>query len=172
MRRRRAGVSVEVPEAAAVAAEADSPKIAVAPGRKKRAPAKEPPLGNSVLEAGYVYAEDDDEVLMVGFADRQVDTEHYLLLEGSKEIDPGDEDGMEGVYLEIDDQIRSIYGGIRSIELEEDVLTLHLEPHAAKQLRTGPTFVVRFEASPAERADMVKGLTALFASTPEIFSRS
>jgi hypothetical protein len=88
-----------------------------------------------VLEAKYVYADDDGDVLTIGFADDQFEPRQYILLQ--KALDPDSQDArlaMNALHIEVEDQARSGYGGIASVRYAKEELVIALTDVARKFL--------------------------------------
>ncbi|HEX4965402.1 MAG TPA: Imm10 family immunity protein [Thermoanaerobaculia bacterium] len=119
-----------------------------------------------IREAGFVYWGEDEGVIMVGFADQQYRTEQYVLLQRSTDF--SDEDrafGEDNVHITIDDQSRSQYGGIRSIEIAPGLARIRLEKDSARFLNTDKEIVIRFSVSEPDLAALVSCLRALLSGT-------
>lgn len=67
----------------------------------------------TTLHAGYVYTRDGEDVIVVRFADSDVETHHYVLLQRRKSVVAEEVKlGHDRVHISIDDQARSCFGGI------------------------------------------------------------
>ena len=122
------------------------------------------------VEAGYVYAGDDDDVAMVGFADHQYDTKSYVLLQRDK--NPSAEDRAAGehkVHITVDDQSRAAYGAILGATLGNDTMTLVVDERHAAQLRTDQEIVIRFPSASLAPAELAAKLRELFEQEPGVF---
>jgi Immunity protein 10 len=121
------------------------------------------------VEAGYVYAGDDDDVAMVGFADDQYDTKAYVLLQ--RDRNPSEEDRKAGehkVHITVDDQARAAYGAIISATLHRNWLTLMLDKRQTTKLGTAEEIIIRFPAGVLEQGELVARLRDLFAEEPDV----
>ena len=122
----------------------------------------------TVLNAEYIYSSDDDGVLLVGFADRQLEPTHYVLLQRQKRASANDVAlGQDRVHITVDDQGRSMYGGIRAVDLQSKTLKIELEREAARQLGTEQEILVRFATTDAERAKLAPRLRDLFSDAAD-----
>jgi Immunity protein 10 len=122
----------------------------------------------TVLDAGYVYSSDDGEVVMAGFADQQYGTKRYVLLQRGKTVSAQERAlGQDQVHMTVDDQDRSTYGGIRTAELERDIVKINLDQRCAQQLGTEEEIVIRFAATDAQRAELLARMKDLFAQKPD-----
>ena len=120
----------------------------------------------TIREAGYVYCGEEDGAVIVGFADKQFGTEQYVLLQRLKAASDEERDSGDGeVHITIDDQSRSKYGGIRTVEVAPGVVRIHLEQESARLLDTDDEIVIRFLASESEHDAMVDCLKDLVSGT-------
>ena len=119
------------------------------------------------FDAAYIYSSDDGEIVMVGFADRQYDTQRYVLLQRAKNV--SDEEralGQEQVHVTVDDQGRSMYGGIRAVLFDGNAVTIQLEEGCGRQLGTDEEIMIRLAVDDAQRAELLAGMKDLFAHRP------
>lgn len=87
-------------------------------------------MSGYVLRPSAIYAGIEDDIMMVGFADREPDTEEYVILQRGTR-------GTESLYIEVQDQVRSRYGGVEHIRVSSDAVHIELSPEAMKDLRVG-----------------------------------
>jgi hypothetical protein len=88
------------------------------------------------LDAHLVYTQNDGETVMIGFARDPLDPNEYILLQ--RALHPLTENARlqpDGVYIEVNSQRFSGYGGVRSISLSQDLVTISLDAVAADALR-------------------------------------
>ena len=89
------------------------------------------------LKAQVVAIQNDDDMLLVGFADHEYETNDYITLQ--RALNPTAQDkalSQDGIYIEINDQIRSYYGGINCIILSKDSVSLQLSSEAATEVQS------------------------------------
>ena len=123
----------------------------------------------TILDAGYSYSSDEDDVVTVGFADREYDTTKYLLLQRSKNPSAQDRElEHDQVHITINDQSRSTYGGIQDIEITPTVMIINLSDETAQQLRTDREIVVRFPEPHQNYSDVVARLREMFDDNPSL----
>jgi hypothetical protein len=85
------------------------------------------------FHASCISIDDTADCLQIGFADREHNTQDYLLLQRAHEIDEQDKRlGFDGVYIERNDQSFSMYGGIARFELLEDRVRILLDEKGAR----------------------------------------
>ena len=92
-----------------------------------------------------------DDVAMLGFADDEFKTTRYVLLQ--KDLEPSQRDlelAHDTLYIEIDDQRHSRYGGVVKAQLQESRLVLKLDPQAAADMSVDDTIEISFRV-PMER---------------------
>lgn len=97
------------------------------------------------FNAACVSIEEDADLWLVGFADAEFNAERYLLLQ--REKTPQAEDialGLDGYHVEVDDQSKSCYGGIKSFELFPDRAVLEFESDALSIFDGARIMEVRF----------------------------
>jgi hypothetical protein len=101
------------------------------------------------FHAGYVHV--DDLVRRLSFADRNDDAgEHYFIMDRSEDSREEVVADMANVYIERDDQCWGGYGGIQSVTLDRDCLTLKLTPRMATRMGDHGTIRVTFVLKDAE----------------------
>ena len=83
--------------------------------------------------AGFVYAEDDGETSMLGFADHQFDTRESVLL--IRTLQPTDD--SDPFYIEVNDQGSSSHGGILRLVASPCQLLIYITAEAEQQLGIG-----------------------------------
>ena len=117
-----------------------------------------------LFHASCVAIEDEDSVSLVGFADREIGTTHYFILERAHEFDTQDRDlGMDTYYIERDDQSFSCYGGIVSYAQHPDRIRFELDDKASRKLGVGRTLQITFDIDRARSADLAKKLALILA---------
>ena len=124
----------------------------------------------TVLDAGCFYSSDDGEIVMVGFADQQYDTKRFVLLQRGKRISNRERAlGQGDVHVTVDDQSRSMYGGIRLARFLETKLIIKLKKGCGRRLGTDEEIMIRFSADDTQRAELLARMRELFAHRPHTF---
>jgi hypothetical protein len=101
----------------------------------------------------------------VGFADDDTDTTQSLLLTRSfEDTEQYIRLGMAIYHVEINDQGASCYGGISTLVLQPDTLTITFSPKGANDLGFDRA-VIGFEVSPQELKDLKDSLSRVFAGS-------
>lgn len=76
------------------------------------------------------HASEEDGCYTVGFADDEFDHIHFVLLQRASEFDAQDiELGMDGEYIEIDDQANSAYKLVESAIFDRSLFCINLKPN-------------------------------------------
>jgi hypothetical protein len=89
------------------------------------------------FKAEFVYTQNVDELIVVGFADKQFETKEYVLLQRSLFATEQDKQfGFDNVHITFFDQARFRYRGIQLINLNKDSLEIHLKEDMAIELNT------------------------------------
>lgn len=97
------------------------------------------------LVAKYVTNIVENGIAIVGFADDEFKTKHYLLLQ--RQLAPSEQDrrlGHDAIHIERDSPNNSAYGGINELRLEKNRLFIRLEPKTSKHVSEGQEIEVRF----------------------------
>jgi hypothetical protein len=95
------------------------------------------------FHAEFVHA--DPQCRRLSFLDRDDESsEHYLIFDRSEDSPEEPVADMANVYLERDDQQWGGYGGIESVTLTSDRLTLRLTPDMAKTMGQHDTIQISF----------------------------
>ena len=109
---------------------------------------------------------------MVAFAERSAEGGPTLLL--SRALDPSDQDrelGEDGLYVEVCDQSRGRYGGVCSIEVEQDTVRVRFDAEAAKALRVGEYLEIQMGALVVDRRLLVAKLREIAGSDVLVYAR-
>ncbi len=111
------------------------------------------------ISAGFVHTQNDGDVVTVGFADQQHDTNSYVLLQ--RTLRPSDDDvrrGWDHIHVTVNDEGRSAYGGVQRIKLLDQCVLIDVSPETATHLRTGQTIRVNMANPPVDADGLVKAL--------------
>ncbi|WP_249897581.1 Imm10 family immunity protein [Paenibacillus sp. PK3_47] len=128
---------------------------------------------NTVLNAGFLYAGADEEtdVLLIGFADDEFDPQEYILLQ--KTLDPGEEDaesGFDKIHISYNNEAQSMYGGILKLYFSASVTEITLTEEAAGQLNCTRKIVIKYDQEDADLPVFHKYLLQMFADDEEVLS--
>ncbi len=114
------------------------------------------------INCKHLFIGEEDDILTIGFADKADEPTTYLLLQRS--LLPSEQDkrlGQDKVYLELNEQIHSAYGGIKQVDLNDNRLLLVLDAKTADELGASTELEVRVDEQMV--ADLRKQLGRLFA---------
>lgn len=114
----------------------------------------------TLFHAGFVSVREVDDVLVVGFADRQFHTSRYFLLQRGLQPEVDD-----GVYLEHMDQARGTFGKVASCALSSARVEMTVDYMTAESLGTDLSFAVEFPFDQRSWARLKAGLERVFAGT-------
>ena len=99
---------------------------------------------------------------MVGFADQQYETQTYVLLQ--RTLHPSEQDkamGQDGVHIMVNDPSRSVYGGIKRIELLQDEVVIGLDPEAKSTVNAATEIRIGIGDAQADLDELSKMLSVL-----------
>jgi hypothetical protein len=123
-------------------------------------------MSKPLFHANCVAVVDDEFSRIVGFADQQFDTKRYLQFQLSRVSDTQDEAlGLNTYYVEKDDQSNSCYGGIESIDLHKNTITLKLDDVGSQRLDSDRIVLITFDTDDKTLGELRSGLAAIFSGT-------
>ena len=123
-------------------------------------------MSKPLFHASCVAVVDDEFSRIVGFADRQLDTKQYLQFQVSRVGDTQDQAlRLDTYYVEKDDQSNSCYGGIESIDLHKNTITLKLDDVGSQRLDLGKVELITFVSDDKTLSELRSGLAAIFSGT-------
>ncbi len=97
------------------------------------------------LNAKFLYAQIENDVIMVGFADDEFETKDYVLLQKSLIFNEQDKElGFDKVHITYQDELYSKYGGIQKIVLDKGVCEILLDSKTGNILGTGEKIEILF----------------------------
>jgi hypothetical protein len=115
------------------------------------------------FHATCVSIEDSEVCLQVGFADREVDTAEYLMLQRGRAFDEQDRRlGLANVYVERNAQSHSMYGGISRCELLPGRFRLLFDEKGAKVMHGLQEMEITFVASSEKHSALSAALRRCF----------
>lgn len=118
---------------------------------------------STVMTAGFIHYSEDEDVLMVGFADREQEAERYVLLQRSKLVLEDEERlGFDQVHISVDQQERSAYGGITGVALHSDKVVLQIAPETAQLIGVESELVIRLSPDRINREELRSALRLVF----------
>jgi len=114
------------------------------------------------FKARCVALENDGETQTVGFADSEFGPETYVILQ--RAIEPDEQDirlGLDQLYMTINDQSRSTYGGILEISISPGLVVIRLSAEAVKELRADGDIIVDIEVAEPSMREIKENLEVL-----------
>ncbi|AJQ94839.1 Imm10 family immunity protein [Gynuella sunshinyii] len=82
---------------------------------------------NYCFDATHIFTQDDGYMVMIGFADDEFEPTKFVILQKAHEYDDQDKQmGMDKIHIQIEDESRSKYGGIDSIQVSEGSIKVSL----------------------------------------------
>lgn len=123
-------------------------------------------MSKPLFHANCVAVVDDEFSRIVGFADRQIDTKRYLQFQLCHVSDTKNQAlGLDNYYVEKDDQSYSCYGGIESIDLHQNTITLKLDDVGSQRLDLDKVVLITFDADNKTLGELRSGLAYIFSGT-------
>jgi hypothetical protein len=111
------------------------------------------------FSAKHVSVTEEEEYIVVGFADDAYQPTSYILLQRAYEWDEQDRElGMDAVYIERDDQSNAAYGGITQIDVANEQVVIHLTPETAQILGTDREIYIDLSLVSNEDVEVYAGL--------------
>lgn len=112
------------------------------------------------FRAAHIFAEDNENEIIVGFANDEFEPSKYLILERAHQFDEQDEElKMDRVYIQVEDQSRSNYGGITAIAQQDNLLVFELDEKAERNLQVDGKIKITLD----EENSKIRAVLALLA---------
>ena len=106
--------------------------------------------------------QNENGVVLLGFADDEFNTTQYLLLQRTLGPDQQDRDlGMDRLYIELNDQARSAYGTVEEARLRMQGVTFRLDQATAATVSNGESIEIAFDVTAARLQEMAEQLRLL-----------
>lgn len=106
--------------------------------------------------------QNENGVAVLGFADDELSTTQYLLLQRTLEPDRQDLAlGFDRVHIESNDQSQSAYGDIEEVQLRAQGVTFRFDQTTAATVSNGETIEIAFEVTAPRLQDMAEQLRLL-----------
>ncbi len=121
------------------------------------------------FHANCVSVMDIKDFWLVGFADEEFDTRHYVMLQRSYQDDAQDLAlGMNTYHVERDGQNNAGYGGVERFDLYPDRIVIKFDRMGAKRLKT-PGVSISFKKDGRRFGKLQSRLANIFAGTDRLF---
>lgn len=112
-----------------------------------------------VIDCLQVSVQRDEFCTIVAFTDDPVGMTRYVMIQCAHAYEEQDRNlGMDGPYLELDDQIKSVYRGIAEIRFGSETLELVLTEKARKALKLDGDILLRLNTEIAGSSDAIAEL--------------
>ena len=106
--------------------------------------------------------QNENGVAVLGFADDELNTTRYVLLQRTLEPDQQDRSlGQDRVHIEVNDQSQSAYGDIEEAQLRTEGVTFRFDPTTAAKVSHGEAIEIAFEVTAPKLQEMAEQLRLL-----------
>ena len=103
-----------------------------------------------------VSIDDDGEVVVIGISNDETAPTKYLMFQWENEnVRSGDEEVPRQIYIEFNDQIQSVYGGLGEIIYKNDIVTFHFDDYASSKLRIDGAIEVKIVKQATEFSHVI-----------------
>jgi hypothetical protein len=124
------------------------------------------------LQANFLYSNFDEEidVVLVGFADDEFDTNEYLLLQKSMKSDEQDKAlGLDKVHITYKDDMCSAYGVVEKLILKSSSVEIFLDFDTSKELQIANHLIVEFPINLKDAHGIKQHLEMMFQDEVGVF---
>jgi hypothetical protein len=123
------------------------------------------------FNANFLYAQvDENNVIMVGFADDEFETQDYVLFQKSLVCNEQDKEmGFDKVHITYCNQTQSSYGDILKFVLKNGLIEINLDEKTASELRTDEQIEIVFPQNNIKIVDVKQYLAKMFADKDSVF---
>ncbi len=112
-----------------------------------------------IIDCHHVSVVDDEACTVVTFADHPEMPSRWVMIQRALSYDEQDRRlGMDGIYLEVEDQSRSVYRGIEAMRFEPDYIEIRLGAEAVQQLAVEGEIVLRLNAQAVDTTEALEKL--------------
>jgi hypothetical protein len=117
------------------------------------------------FKASCVTWQHEPDAATLGFADDEIDTKEYLLLERTLKPDKQERElGMDRLYIELNSQKRSAYGSVEEVRFERSSLVFRLDMATASKVSNGEAIEVEVDNSQVDLKQLAKHLRFLIGA--------
>jgi Immunity protein 10 len=119
------------------------------------------------IEARFVKMTEENDVLVVSFADDAESPTHWFILQRTLEPSEDDVDlGQDQVHISVDSNPVGLYGGVVHGALTHDALVLRLSAAAGNELQTGDSIWAELKGAQVDRAALGAALRRALQPVP------
>lgn len=105
------------------------------------------------IENATVLENSDEYCRVIVFVDDPENPKHFFMVQRSRQFDEQDEKlGLDSIHLQVDDQSRSCYGGLRMVAFNSDSVDIYVSDEAASKLKTSEKIRIFLKADAANSA--------------------
>lgn len=124
------------------------------------------------IDSAHMFFEEDEFLTMICFADDMNAPSKSVILQNSKEYDEQDRKlGMDKIHIQIEDQSRSLYGGIKQVSKNGEFISIELEDSAYDALNIDGDIRIEIDESQHNANAIVTSLKAMVESNSIPFSQ-
>lgn len=121
------------------------------------------------LNVNFLYTQIENNIITVGFADDEFNTQEYILLQKTIIYDDQDKKlGFNRIHITCNDQSRSAYGGILKFIFNNGKINILLDPNTADVLKTEDQIEIVFPTNTFDLAKLRQYLQELFSEESEV----
>lgn len=122
------------------------------------------------IKSFYCFIQNDENLVMVGFADTEIETQEYILLQKPVHVTEQEAKlGLNKIHITYKEQHQSAYGGIERCILQKDRVHLEVEPDVASLLGTESNIEITFAFHSPSLSELKLHLGMLFCDAPTVF---
>lgn len=122
------------------------------------------------FKANFLYAQTENDVLIVGFADDEFETNSYVLFQ--KMLVSSEEEkkcGFDKIHITYCDQMHSAYGEILKFVLKNSKVEITFDAKTAEALNINEQLEIVFLPNDKKMIEIKKSLTQLFINDENVF---
>ena len=123
------------------------------------------------IESSFLYAQvDENDVIMVGFADDEFETSNYILLQKALVINEQDKKlGLDKVHITYSNQVNSTYGEILKVVLKNGLAEITFDSKTANELNIDEQLEIIFPPNNTKLAEVKHYLAQMFAGKDGVY---
>ncbi len=115
------------------------------------------------IQATHIFSQDDGHLAIIGFSDDEFEPSKFIILQKTHEYDEQDKQlGMDKVHIQIEDESRSKYGGIKAISLSKGIINITLDDETKSILKVDGDIEIALDMNNPEIDNVVSSLKTLF----------
>ncbi|EGK14144.1 hypothetical protein HMPREF9374_0403 [Desmospora sp. 8437] len=121
----------------------------------------------TILKCNFLYAQKENNVVIVGFADDEFNSKEYVLLQ--KSLVSEEQDRLDQVHITFNDPSRSAYGEIVKFVLKNDSVIIWIDSDTADMLETDEKIKIVFPVKKHDLGKVENYLRQIFSDQNETF---